>query len=151
MAVNPSPVYLLDTNVVLHLVRGKELGQHLASTFGLMDPVYRPLASVVSHGELRVIADRNGWGQVKREALETALSNLVTIDLNNQSIIEAYVEVSRTSRQNPGGARTLSDNDKWIAATAKAAQAVLLTTDQDFLHLHPHCCVVQYVDPAPWS
>ncbi len=59
------PVYLLDTNVVLHLVRGSALGQHLASTFGLLDAVNRPLVSVVTHGELIVIADRNGWGEEK--------------------------------------------------------------------------------------
>ena len=151
MAASPKGVYLLDTSILLHLVRGKDLGKHLTSTFGLLDLVYRPLVSIVSHGELQVIADRHGWGAEKRKALRTTLSNLVTIDLDDQSIIEAYVEVSRTSQQHPGGARTLSDNDKWIAASAKAAQAILLTTDRDFLHLHPNCCVVQYVNPAAWS
>lgn len=41
----------------------------------------------------------------------------------------------------------VSDNDVWIAATAKAANASLLTTDRDFLHLHPHYVFVHYVDP----
>lgn len=34
------------------------------------------------------------------------------------------------------------------SATAKAAAAVLLTTDKDFLCLHPEPCLVQYVDPT---
>ncbi len=64
------PVFLLDTNVVLHLVRGNALGKHLATTFDLMNSVHRPLVSVVTHGELRLIAARNGWGADKLNALE---------------------------------------------------------------------------------
>jgi len=149
MAANPKTVYLLDTTVILHLVRGRELGKRLAERYGLSDLVYRPLVSAVSHGELAAIADRNGWGAEKRKALETALNNVVTLDLYDKAIIAGYAEVDRRSRANPGGARTLSDNDKWIAATARAAGAVLLTTDQDFLHLHPDCCAVEYEDPKP--
>lgn len=101
MAANPGRVYLLDTNVILHLVRGKKLGEYLTATFELTDLVYRPLVSIVTHGEIRVIADRNGWGPEKCKALESALDNLITIDLNDQSIIEAYVEVSRRSYRAP--------------------------------------------------
>jgi len=57
------------------------------------------------------------------------------------------VEVDRACRKAKGGARILSKNDMWIAATAKAAGATLLTTDKDFLILHPRPCLVQYVDP----
>jgi predicted nucleic acid-binding protein len=41
-----APVYLLDTNVILHLVRGNALGKHLAAVFGLLGAVYRPLVSI---------------------------------------------------------------------------------------------------------
>ncbi len=44
----------------------------------------------------------------------------------------------------------MSNNDAWIAASAKAAEAVLLTTDRDFLHLHPNHCFVHFVDPRPF-
>jgi len=47
-----------------------------------------------------------------------------------------------------GGARILSKNDLWIAATTKAASAVLVTTDKDFLCLHPEPCAVHYIDPV---
>ena len=97
------------------------------------------------------MADRNNWGEKRKTALENALEELVTLDLNDRTVIDAYVEVDRVSQGVPGGARVLSDNDKWIAACAKAAGAVLLTTDKDFLHLNPHCCAVQFVDPAPWK
>ena len=36
-------------------------------------------------------------------------------------------------------------NDMWIAATAKAAGAVLLTGDSDFRWLDPHFIRVEYV------
>jgi tRNA(fMet)-specific endonuclease VapC len=148
--MSAAPVYLLDTNVILHLVRGNNLGQHLATTFRLLDAVNRPLVSIVSHGELRVIADQNGWGDKKRDALMNALDNLVTVDLNDERVLENYVEVCRACRNKAGGARVISNNDSWIAATTKAANAVLLTTDRDFVHLHPAICSVQFVDPKPY-
>ena len=145
-----APVYLLDTNVVLHLIRGKVLGQHLASTFGLLDAVYRPLVSIVTHGELLALADRRQWGREKLRALENALDHLVTIDLNTRAVLNAYVAVHRVSRQVPGGARMMNANDAWIVACAKAAEATLLTTDGDFSHLKLPDWPVQFVDPAPF-
>jgi predicted nucleic acid-binding protein len=47
-----------------------------------------------------------------------------------------------------GGARTLSKNDLWIAATAMAAKAAIVTSDKDFLFLNPDPCLVHYVDPT---
>jgi tRNA(fMet)-specific endonuclease VapC len=145
-----SAVYLLDTNVVLQLLRGNTLGKYLAGTFGLMDAVNRPLVSIVTHGELLVIADRNKWGSDKLAALRTAMDNLVTIDLNHRAVLAAYVEVQRFSRMRVGGARELNANDAWIVACAKAADATLLTTDGDFRHLKLPDWPVQFVDPAPF-
>ena len=137
--------HLLDTSVALHLARGNDLGKYIDQTFGLSSAVYRPLISIVSHGELWLIANRNNWGQAKREALKKILANLVTIDINDQSVLDAYV-VARRASETAG--RTLSNNDHWIAACAKAAEAILLTTDDDFVHLHPTYCLVTYIDPA---
>jgi tRNA(fMet)-specific endonuclease VapC len=140
------PLYLLDTNIVLQLVRGNEFGNYLARSFGLLDLVYRPLVSIVTHGELLALADRNNWGPPKQGVLRNALAHLVAVDLNDESILQSYVEVSRVCRKHPGGARALSENDLWIAATARAADAVLLTTDKDFLPLHGHCCSVHFIN-----
>jgi tRNA(fMet)-specific endonuclease VapC len=139
--------YLLDTNVLLHLIRGRDLGRYIEATFELENPVYRPLVSIVAHGEIWALAERNAWGPEKRAALEAMLDNLITIDLNDQSILDAYVEMDGACRGAPGGARSLGDNDLWIASTTRAAEAVLLTTDRDFLHLHPDHCFVHYIDP----
>ncbi len=142
-----SPVYLLDTCVVLALVRGNALGAYLRTTFELADTVNRPLVSIVTHGELLVLADRNGWGGEKLSTLRAALDSLFTIDLNDASVLEAYVGVQRVSRAAAGGSRELAANDAWIVACAKAAGAVLLTTDRDFAHLTAPAGPVHYVDP----
>lgn len=143
--------FLLDTSIVLHLVRNKDLGKRISAQFALADTIHRPLISVVTVGEIWSLADQFNFGSVKRDFLARVLETLVILDINDQSIFEAYVEVDRACRKAKGGARILSKNDLWIAATAKAANAVLLTTDKDFLVLHPEPCPVQYVDPATAS
>jgi tRNA(fMet)-specific endonuclease VapC len=146
--VDKGTLYLFDTTVLLALIRGGELGRYINQTFSLSEVINKPLISVVSHGEIWALAERNGWEDRKRQALSEMLGDLVTLDLNDRSIIDAYVEVHRKNLAHPRGARTLSDNDKWIAATARAAGAVLLTTDQDFIHLSSDVCTVHYVDYA---
>jgi predicted nucleic acid-binding protein len=141
-------LYLLDTNVLLALIRGNELGRYIRQTYTIDDPTNRSVISVVSHGEVWAIAQRNGWGEKKKEALRKMLENVVTIDLNSELIIAAYVEVDAANHAVPGGARQLANNDMWIAASAKAAGAILLTTDQDFQHLHPTVITIQYIDPG---
>jgi len=143
-----STLYLLDTNVLLALIRGKDLGKFIRHTFSLEEPSVRSLISIVTHGEIWALAERNAWQAAKRDALQKMLDSLVTMDLNAGEIVKEYVEVDQLNRAVTSGARQLSDNDMWIAATAKAANASLLTTDHDFLHLHPHYLFVQYVDPG---
>ena len=124
-----SGLYLLDTNVVLALVRGKALGAFIDSTFGLSTAKRRRAISVVTHGEVRVLASRNGWGEAKLAALQGALDALVTVDVNVTEVIDAYVEIDIYSQRHPDGARNMNKNDLWIAACAKASGATLLTTD----------------------
>lgn len=143
-----SALYLLDTSVLLALVRGNELGKFIRHTFALENPAVRALISIVSHGEIWAMAERHNWQSKKRDVLEKMLDNLVTIDLNAGGIVKAYVEIDKLNQTAQRGARQLSNNDMWIAATAKASNASLLTTDQDFLHLHPHYLIVEYVDPS---
>lgn len=130
-------LYLLDTSVVFALVRGKELGQSIDAMFGLSRIQVRPLVSIVTHGEIWVLAHRNRWGEAKREALRSALENLVTVDIHPPAVIEAYVEADLRSQDHPEGSRNMGKNDLWIAACARAAGAHLLTNDQDFAHLFP--------------
>ena len=98
-------------------------------------------------GEIWSLADQFGFGEDKRDFLKKVLETLVILDINHESILDAYVEVDRACRKAKGGAKILSKNDLWIAATTKAAGAVLVTTDKDFLCLHPEPCPVHYIDP----
>lgn len=51
------------------------------------------------------------------------------------------------SQAHPEGARNMGKNDLWIAASAKAAGATLLTTDGDFDHLIPDHLAGVVIDP----
>jgi predicted nucleic acid-binding protein len=130
-------LYLLDTSVLLALVRGQELGGQIARRFGLLQARQRPLVCIVSHGEIWVLARRNSWGAERHQALQTMLDNLVTVPLEHPGVIDAYVHLDLYSHTHPQGARTMGKNDLWIAAAARASGATLLTTDQTFAHLVP--------------
>lgn len=105
----------------------------------------------MTHGELLLPAARNNWGAEKRAALENALDNLVTVDLNDKAVLSAYVEVQQYSRKASGGSRELNANDAWIVACAKAAEATLLTTDRDFSRLKAPDWPVRFFDAASFS
>lgn len=141
-------VFLLDTNVLLALVRGNELGKRIDEAYGLRAARVRPLVSIVTHGEIRVLARWNRWGEQKRIALEHALASLVTVDISHPKVVDAYVETELHSRSLGAGARNMGQNDRWIAACAKAAAATLLTTDRDFEHLDDALVDVEWIDPA---
>jgi tRNA(fMet)-specific endonuclease VapC len=144
----PPPVYLLDTNILLHLIRGKSTGLYIDATYQLQKQVYTPLVCIVSHGEIWSLARENNWGVPKRRALEVMLNNLVTVDINSDQVIEAYVDVDDASRHAPGGAIVMGKNDLWIAAVAKVTKATFLTCDTDFDHLHPGQITRIYIDPG---
>jgi hypothetical protein len=55
-----SQSYVLDTSAVLNLIRGRELGKSIDRAFGLSAAFYRHTISIVSHGELRVLAQPMG-------------------------------------------------------------------------------------------
>ena len=60
-------------------------------------------------------------------------------------MLDAYADLGAHLRR---GGRPIGQNDLWIAATALATGATLLTTDTDFDVLHPSPVQREYVDPA---
>jgi hypothetical protein len=98
-------LFLLCTNVVLALVRGKALATHIDSTFGLRASKVRPMISVVTPAELHVLARLNNWGANRLAALQNALDNLVKVDVNHPDVLDCYVEIDVYSHRFPGGAR----------------------------------------------
>src|SRR5438105_215410 len=107
--------YLLDTNIVLALMRANRLGQFIEATYGLHASLSRSLISVVTVGEMLSLARQFGWGQEKVDALESLLNQLVWIDINDHQILDAHGELDHESRK---VSRPMGGNDVWIAATA---------------------------------
>ena len=127
--------YLLDTTVVIHLLRNDHLGQQIDARFNLRASLASSMVCVVTIGELRAFARKRGWGQKRLDDLQKVIDELVWIDINRREVIEAYGEIDYYSEKTVNPARRMGKNDVWIAATAKATGATLLTIDKDFDHL----------------
>lgn len=74
--------------------------------------------------------------------MENILNRLIIVDVNSEDVIERYAEIDAYSQNRLKGkplgvsARNMGKNDLWIAATASLINAKLITTDNDFNHLH---------------
>ncbi len=132
MSLDPRDLVLLDTNVLIHVLRGKDTGKHIDATYRLSKRIDKPLISVVTVGECLAFAAKRQWGPKKVEELEGLLRELVVVDINHELVLRAYAQIDMFS-QNVG--RKMSKNDLWIAACASVASAVLMTCDGDFDHL----------------
>jgi tRNA(fMet)-specific endonuclease VapC len=136
---------LLDTNILVHLARGGAAAQRLESAYALGSRRTAPFVSAVTVGELLSFARRNAWGEGKREALERLIAQLVVVDIGRRAILHAYAEIDAALTR--AGTRMGQQNDLWIAATAAATGAVVLTTDRDFDVLHPDHVRREWIDP----
>ncbi len=141
------PSYVLDTNILLALVRGNSLGLSIDTAYGLRAHLQRHVVSVVSQAELLVLADRKNWGQAKRDAVHLMFENLVVLPVDGEALLRAYVEVSRADMAWREGPRNMGKNDIWIAATAVSSGLPLLTTDKDFRFLDGDLVQVLWIDP----
>ncbi|HUE81388.1 MAG TPA: type II toxin-antitoxin system VapC family toxin [Pyrinomonadaceae bacterium] len=147
--------FLLDTGIVLGYARGVSYAEYVDQKFKLFNHVNTPLVSVVSKGELYSLAIQFSWGPNKLKLLNELLRKLPIVDINDEQIIGRYAEIDAyslskdSSKPLPKGqtARQMGKNDLWIAATASALRATLLTTDHDFDHLNTVFIDVVYIDP----
>ena len=147
--------FILDTNILLaYLKAGNNLFQRVSRENELDKEDALIIISVISKGELLSLAMQNNWGEGKMNNLERLLNQFVSIDVNgaNSALLSAYAEIDAYSHKRPpsktyiGSARTMAKNDVWIAATASAADATLITTDADFNHLNNVFIQVKYYD-----
>jgi tRNA(fMet)-specific endonuclease VapC len=133
--------YLLDTNIVLNLIRESPLSKQLRADFQLFKSPQRLFISVVVEGELESLALQNQWGNTKINDLIYYLGNLITVDIRVKSIIKRYAEIDAFSQNKlhnrplNNTPRNMGKNDLWIAATASVLNIPLMTTDNDFIHL----------------
>ena len=90
-------------------------------------------------------------------ALASLLAKVPTVDINKQAILNAYALIDAWTHGKsvtaphdaslPKPAVSMGKNDLWIAATAHASKATLLSTDKDFDHLDDVWLKRIYVDP----
>jgi predicted nucleic acid-binding protein len=137
--------YLFDTNILLALIRGNDLGKYLVATYGLVAAARPFLVSVVSVGENYSLARKFGWGAGKVAAMHSLLGRLAVLDVNHPDVLQAYAEIDAACE---AAGRPMGKNDVWIAATARALNATLLTTDQDFDFIHGTWIDREWVDPS---
>ncbi len=141
--------YLLDTNILLHIVRGgssSALIAELEAHFELFTGRNRVYVSYVTVAEIRVLGEKNHWGANKWAELNRLLANYPVIPLSGSNLLDAYVSVETYSHYL--GREVGSKNDLWIAVTAFVYQLTLITTDKDFDHLNSQYFPVAYLDPV---
>ncbi len=129
---SPPPVFLLDTNIVIHYSRARTVGQQIEAEYSLLTTPYRPLICVVTQGEAFAFAKKRGWGAAKIKALDHLLRQFVVVDINDPQVIDNYAEIDCNSQV---VGRKMGKNDLWIAAVARVTLSALMTTDADFDHL----------------
>ena len=72
------------------------------------------------------------------------LRGLVVVNINQPDILDHYANIA-CHMERVG--RAIGQNDLWIAASAAASGACLLTTYHDFDALHPGFMQVEWINP----
>jgi tRNA(fMet)-specific endonuclease VapC len=117
--------YLLDTNVVSHIMQGRD-ADLLARLTKL--PVGRAVLSSITLAELEYGLHRKGQPQRLRNALTQILLRMDVLSWD-ESVAVCYGEFCSTLESQ---GINLSDFDMMIAAHAVAADAILVSRDKAF-------------------
>lgn len=142
MTLRPNDLISLDTNVLVHWIRQNDTGIQLRDTYRLHERTDRPIYSTIVEGEIRGLASYWKWGGEKLVALDKLLAELVRVDVGLPDVVKAYAEIFAADQ---AGGHNTGQNDMWIAATTKAAGAVLLTCDGDCVWMNPGLVTVEFV------
>jgi tRNA(fMet)-specific endonuclease VapC len=112
--------------------------------FSLRNRAQAPLLSIITVGETLAFVRKRNWGTAKTDQLEILLRELVVVDVSSDPVLQSYAEIDTflTRTGNP-----IEQNDIWIAATARATNSLLLTTDKDFDVLQPTYVNRVWIDP----
>jgi tRNA(fMet)-specific endonuclease VapC len=84
---------VLDTNILVHLLRGKQAAQVIEHVYGISRRTPRAIISVVTKGELKALAYKLEWGADKRETLSAMLTALPAADISHGSTSDAYAAI----------------------------------------------------------
>ena len=118
-----------DSCAIIQLIRNNDVGQRLEQQYYLSARRNDILISSVTYAEVLAFATYQRWSPQKITLLEEFMVQLPLINAGDEWVIKMYVELYVAARKR---GRMMSQNDLWIAATAKATDAVLLTVDKDF-------------------
>jgi tRNA(fMet)-specific endonuclease VapC len=138
-------LYLLDTNMLVHYVRGDKVWHRIQSKYALLVADPQPLISVVSVGELRSLALQFNWQTARRTQMEFILNYFEWINIDREAVLRHYSMIDAYTRKQ---GRPMGKNDLWIAATARATGARILTTDRDFDFIHSLFIRRDWIDPT---
>lgn len=135
--------YFWDTNIFLAFIRDSDFYFQLDGKYNFFSEDNETSMSVVSVGELLSLSLKRNWGVRKVERMEKLFDELELFEIFNDNTLNAYAQIDAYSQSKhptvalPKGmtARNMGKNDIWIAATAHAIGADLVTTDKDFDHL----------------
>jgi tRNA(fMet)-specific endonuclease VapC len=135
--------FVLDTGIILHYVRQSGLSQKIESELNLLSQKVVPVVASVSIGEIEGFVQRGQWGDMKIKRLKNLISKIVVIDITaeDEQLMKSYATLWNYSKNNLPGNKLgksigIGQNDVWIAALAKTANAELVTIDGDFEHLN---------------
>lgn len=129
-----SDLYLLDTNILIHIIRDDLTGQRIKATYAPYTRDPKPLICSVSDGELRSLSLQFLWGKQKLDKMEFALDYFGRVPIEQPEVMKTYAIIDSHSRSK--GIK-MGKNDLWIAATTLITDSRLLTTNTDFDHLDP--------------
>jgi predicted nucleic acid-binding protein len=121
--------YLLDTNILLHWIRGGKIAENIDGQFQLRTSGFRPLICEVTLGEMEAFARDNKWKEARRAKLRELKKELIAVDISDYRLVEAYADLSTLARSK-GWAIFHDKNDLWIAAATRVTGSTLLTMDR---------------------
>lgn len=81
---------LLDTNILVEIVRGSPRARKALQRAGLLDGAARGLIPAVCAGELLAMRERNAWGGAKQEAQERLLEEIPVAPIARPEVWTAY-------------------------------------------------------------
>jgi len=118
-----SPLYHLDTSTVVLFLRAKS--PKLRARMNAVNPGQLSVSQVV-RAELLLGCLKSRRPSVHREKLDQFLANVSVADLD-ASCADHYAQI-RAGLESVG--KVIGPNDLFIAATARAAGAILVTTNE---------------------
>ena len=145
--------YVLDTNIILFLLKDGDTRRFIENQFAPFDAPNVAIISVVTIAEIKAIAKKNGWGERRLQVVETILNRLIVVDIVFGTLLEKYAIIDAFSqgklfkeKNKRFTSRNMGKNDIWIAATTVLTKAKLLTSDNDFNHLDKEFFEVEIVE-----